>query len=167
MHHDWWLVPSVYLGISIVFSEAQLRRAEAKDRDLVFRPSLLLRLLYSFAAAAVTILLYRQWTNTEWWLDAGALLLLASIFFGWPKTIMTTDKGVECRWVWRKRVCIPWSEVEYAESGSAGRIEVVGANARIKFEGYNADSQRFRKELLKRGKLKSIADPKEFTGLHL
>jgi hypothetical protein len=64
-------------------------------------------------------------------------------------------------------VFIPWNEVDYAETGPVGAIEVVGRNARITFEGYNADPARFRKEVTTRSSVKKIENPAEFTGLHL
>jgi hypothetical protein len=164
---NWWLTPAVYIGVSLVVSEASLRRVKARGGVLVFRPSILLRLILATAGIAISVVLYGQWARTEWLLDAAAVLFLLWIFFGWPKTIITDENGIECRWLWRRRVRIPWNEVECAETGSVGRIEVVGTHARIKFEGYNLDPKRFRNELLKRSKVESLIDPNEFTGLNL
>ncbi len=93
--------------------------------------------------------------------------IVLSFLFGWPKTIVTDKFGVECHWWWRRKVVIPWEQVEYAENVKIGSIEVVGTNARLTFEGYNADPVRFRKGLTTRSKIKKIATPGDFTGLHL
>ena len=92
--------------------------------------------------------------------------VLCTLFF-WPKTIITDERGIQCLWWWRRKVFIPWDQVEYAETGTVGAIEIVGTHARITFEGYNADPARFRKELTTRSNVKKILTPCEFTGLHL
>lgn len=112
---------------------------------------------------------FQKWgePDSPWW--AGLLLagFVVCALLGWPKTIMTDEHGIECYWWWRRKAAIPWKEVEYAETGSMGAIEVAGANARIVFEGYNAGRKRFCAELKKRSCVKKIVIPSEFTGLHL
>ena len=167
MAYDWWLTPAVYAGVSVVLLEARLQRAASRGKKLIFRGSLSLRLLYGGVSAALAIFLYRKWTETP--LLANLLLsgLVLCFLFGWPKTIATDERGIECLWWWRRRVFISWDQVEYAETGKVGAIEIVGTNARITFEGYNADPARFCKEVTARSNVKKIVTPSEFTGLHL
>jgi hypothetical protein len=165
--YDWWLTPAVYAGISVVLLEARLHRAASQGKKLIFSGSLSLKLLYGGGALGLSLLLYQKWTETEWWLNIIAMVLVVSCLFVWPKTIVTDERGIECHWWWRRRVFIPWNEVDYAEIGPVGAIEVVGRNARITFEGYNADPARFRKEVTTRSSVKKIENPAEFTGLHL
>jgi hypothetical protein len=165
--YDWWLVPVVYAGLSVVLLEARLQRAASRDEKLIFRGSLLLKLLYGGGAAGISILLYENWSAAKWWEILLLIVLLISCLAVWPKTILTDERGIEClRW-WRPRVFIPWEQVEYAEIGKVGAIVVVGTHARITFEGYNADRARFCKEVTSRSNVKEILTPSQFTGLHL
>lgn len=167
MAYNWWLTPAVYTGISTVLLEAQLSRASVQGKKLIYRASAAIRLLYAAGFLGVSILLCQEWTETEWWINLIATGFLIAIIIGWPKTFTTDERGIECHWLWRRKVSIPWKEVEYAETGDVGAINIVGTNARITFEGYNVDQNRFRRELTKRSSVKKIANPKEFTGLHL
>lgn len=167
MAYDWWLTPAVYAGISVVLLEARLHRAASQGKRLVFRGSLPLKLLYGGGAVGTSILLYQFWSVAEWWGILLFIVLLISCLAVWPKTIITDERGIECLWWWRRRVFIPWDQVEYAETGQVGAIEIVGTHARITFEGYNADPLRFCKEVTTRSKVKKIVSPSEFTGLHL
>ena len=167
MAYDWWLTPVVYAGVSLVLLEARLARAAARGRTLVFRGALLLKLLFGFGASIVSYYLYRRWAETEWWISLLAIGFVLCTLLFWPKTIITDERGIQCLWWWRRRVFIPWDQVEYAETGTVGAIEIVGTHARITFEGYNADPARFRKELTTRSNVKNILTPSEFTGLHL
>jgi hypothetical protein len=146
-----------------------LSHAAKNGKKLIYRGSAAMKLLYGGVSAMLTILLCQNWGKPDWpsW---GCVLLVGFVvclLLGWPKSIATDEHGIECYWWWRRRVSIPWKEVEYAEAASMGTIEVAGTNARIKFEGYNADRERFCKELRKRSNVKKIVTPGEFTGLHL
>jgi len=165
--YDWWLTPAVYAGVSVVLLEAQLRRAASSGGKLIFRASLSLKFMYGGAAGALSMLLFLKGAETEWWLNALAAGFVLCFLFGWPKTITTDERGIECYWWWRPKIVIPWDEVEYAETGKVKGIEIVGAHARITFEGYNADQARFCKEVTTRSSVKKIMNPTEFTGLHL
>jgi hypothetical protein len=165
--YDWWLAPAVYAGLSVVLLEARLQRAASRGKKLVFRGSLPLKLLFGGGAVGISILLYQNWSTAEWWAILSLIVLLISCLVVWPKTILTDERGIECLWWWRRRVFIPWDQVEYAETGKVGAIEIVGTNARITFEGYNADPARFCKEVTARSNVKKIVTPSEFTGLHL
>jgi hypothetical protein len=165
--YDRWLTPAACSGLSIVLLEARLRRAATRGKKLVFSGSLFFKLLLSGGALGLSALLFQQGAQTEWWLNLLGVGFVLSFLFGWPKTIVTDERGIECHWWWRRRVFIPWDQVEYAETGKVESIEIVGTNARITFEGYNVDPIRFRKELTKRSKVKKVVTPGEFTGLHL
>lgn len=167
MAYDWYLAPAVYAGVSVVLLEARLRRAALRRKKLIFGGSLFFKLLLGGGALTFSALLFQQGALSEWWLNLLATGFVLSFLFGWPKTIVTDERGVECHWWWRRKVFIPWDQVEYAETGKVGSIEIVGTNARITFEGYNADPMRFTKELTTRSKVKEIVTPGEFTGLHL
>lgn len=167
MTYSWWLAPAVILGLQIVQLEAGLGRARSRGTKLVFSGSIWLKLMFGGAAGATAVLLAQQSQTTEWWIDALAVAFIIGFLVAWPKTIVTDERGIECRWWWRRRVFIPWDQVEYAENGKAGAIEIVGAYARITFEGYNADPARFRKEVTTRSNVKKIETPSKFTGLHL
>jgi hypothetical protein len=164
--YDWWLTPAVFAGVSVVVLEAGLRRAALRGKKLIFSGSLAFKLLLSGGAFVLSALLFQQGRQSEWWVNLLGAGFVAAFLFGWPKTIVTDERGVECHWWWRRKVFIPWDEVEYAEKGKNGSIEVVGTNARITFEGYNADPARFSKVLTTQSKIK-ITTPGEFTGLHL
>jgi hypothetical protein len=167
MTYDWWLTPAVYAGVSVVLLEARLERAASRGKKLIFRGSLIFKLMCGGGSLFLSILLYQQWAQTEWWLRLMGIGFVLCFLFGWPKTIVTDQRGIECHWWWRKKVFIPWNQVEYAEYGKVGAIEIVGTNARITFEGYNADSARLCKEVTTRSGVKKIVTPAEFTGLHL
>jgi hypothetical protein len=167
--YDWWLTPAVYSCISIILLEARLSHAARRGKKLIYRGSAAMKLLYGGVSAMLTALLCQNWGKPDWpsW---GCLVLTGLVvcaLLGWPKTIVTDEHGIECHWWWRPKVSIPWKEVEYAETGSIGAIEIVGNQARITYEGYNADRERFCKELTKRSSVKKIVVPGEFTGLHL
>jgi hypothetical protein len=119
------------------------------------------------AAAILSILLFLKGRETDWWINLLAVGFVMSFLFGWPKTIVTDQRGVECLWWWRRKVFIPWEQVEYAETGAVGAIEIVGTHGRIKFEGYNVDPDRFCNEVIARSNVKKIVTPEEFTGLKL
>jgi len=165
--YDWWLTPAVYAGLSVVLLEARLRQAASTGKKLVFSGSVSLKLLFSGGALGISILLVQMGAQSEWWADLALSLLAICALLAWPKTIVLDDQGIQCLWWWRRKVSIPWNQVEYAEAGKVGSIEIVGTNARITFEGYNVDPNRFCKELTTRSKVKQIATPGEFTGLHL
>jgi hypothetical protein len=167
MTYDWWLTPAAYAAIGVILTEARLRRAASKGKKLVFHGSLLFKLGCGGGALGLFVLLYQQWVPTELWVKLGCVGFVLAFLFGWPKTITTDDHGIESHWWWRRKVFIPWDEVEYAETGPLGAIKVVGTHGRIEFEGYNADPDRFRKEVTKRSSVKKIVAPSEFTGLHL
>jgi hypothetical protein len=165
--YDWWLTPVVYAGVSIVLLEARSQRAILQGKKRIFRGSSLVKLLYSGAAGVISVLLFANGAESEWWLNLLAVALVIGFLVGWPKTIVTDERGIECFWWWRRKVFIPWDQVEYAEKGKAGAIEVVGAHARITFLGYNVDPTRFCQEVTARSNVKKIVIPSEFTGLHL
>jgi hypothetical protein len=167
MAYDWWLAPAVYAGISVALLEARIHRATSRGKELFFRGSNSLKLLYGGVSLALTVYLYRRWAETEWWVNLSLVALVICVMFGWPKTIVTNDRGIECLWWWRRKILIPWGEVEYAETNKAGAIEIVGNHARITFEGYNADPDRFCKEVTTRSTVKKIVTPGELTGLNL
>jgi hypothetical protein len=167
MAYDWWLTPVLYSGISVIVLEGRLSHAPTSGKKLIYRGSVSMKLLYSGVSVANTVLLCQKWAESEWWADLGLAGFVVCILFGWPKTIVTDQHGMECHWWWRKKVSIPWKEVEYAETGSMGAIEVAGTHARITFEGYNADRDRFCKELRTRSAVRKIVVPAKFTGLHL
>ena len=122
--YDWWLVPVVYAGLSVVLLEARLQRAASQGKKLIFRVSLPLKLLYGGGAIGISIFLYRNWAGAEWWATLLLVVLLISCLVVWPKTIATDERGIECLWWWRRRVFIPWEQVEYAETGKVGAIEI-------------------------------------------
>jgi hypothetical protein len=167
MAYNWWLTPAVYAGISTILLEAQLSRARAHGNKRIYRASLAMQLFYAAGFLGVSILLYQKWSVTEWWLNLMGTVLLVAFIIGWPKTFTTDERGIECYWLGRKKVFIPWKEVEHAESGDFGAIKIVGSKARITFEGYNVDQDRFCRELTNRSSVKKIADPGELTDPHL
>jgi len=147
--YDWWLTPVVYAGVSVVLLEARLEKAALRGKKLIYRGSLLFKVLCGGGSLVLTMILYQQWAQTEWWLKLMGSGFIIWFLFGWPKTI------------------VPWDQVEYAENGKVNAIEIVGTNARITFEGYNADAARFCKEVTTRSSVKKIVTPSEFTSLHL
>jgi hypothetical protein len=155
--------------MSIILLEARLSHAAMKGKKLIYRGSAAMKLLFGGVSVMLTVLLYQNWGKPDWptW---GCLILVGFVVWAllaWPKTIVTDEHGIECHWWWRRKVSIPWGEVEYAETASVGAIEIVGIHARITYEGYNADREGFCKELKKRSSVKKIVVPAEFTGLHL
>lgn len=164
---QWILAPLVTTVISVVQLEARLTRAEVQGKKVVFRGALPLKILFGFGATVITIVLYQQWAETELWIAILAIGFIFCFLFGWPNTIVTDERGIECHWWWRTRVQIPWGEVEYAERGETGFIKIVGTNAKITFDEYHNDQERFCKELAKRSKVKKIMKPERFTSLHL
>lgn len=167
MTYDWWLTPVVYAGVSVVLLEARLEKAALRGKKLIYRGSLLFKVLCGGGSLVLTMILYQQWAQTEWWLKLMGSGFIIWFLFGWPKTIVTDQRGIECHWWWRRKIFIPWDQVEYAENGKVNAIEIVGTNARITFEGYNADAARFCKEVTTRSSVKKIVTPSEFTSLHL
>jgi hypothetical protein len=169
MAYNWWLTPAVYSGLSVILLEARLSHAARKGKKLIYRGSAALKLLFGGVSAMLTVLLCRKWGEPDWpsWGCLALVGFVVCFLLGWPKTIVTDEDGIECHWWWRRKVSIPWKEVEYAETASMEAIEVAGTHARITFEGYNADRERFCKELTKRSGVKKIVIPGAFTGLHL
>jgi hypothetical protein len=99
--YDWWLAPAVYAGISVVLLEARLERAASRGKKLIFRGSLLFKVMCGGGSLFIATLLYQQWAQTEWWLKLMAIGFVLWFLFAWPKTIITDERGIECHWWWR------------------------------------------------------------------
>jgi hypothetical protein len=76
--------------------------------------------MFGAGALGLTVLLVNQWTVSEWWADLGLTMIVICFLFAWPKTIMTGELGIECSWWWRRKIFIPWEQVEDIETGTAG-----------------------------------------------
>jgi hypothetical protein len=165
--YDWWLTPSVAIAIHIFQLEARIEKARWNGKALVFRVPLLFRALLIVVVPFFAYLMIRDWKGEDWFIRILGLAVLLFFLFSWPPTILATDKGIERRLWWKRRLFLPWDEIVDAEINASEDITVIGLHASIQFSRFHDDPTRFRHELLKRTKIRKFSSPQQVIGLHL
>ena len=167
MTYDWWLYPAVASGIGIFQLEARLSHAAWKNRKLIFRFPLLLRLGILGVPGLLIYLLYRDWPTEEWWVNLLGIAMTLWFLLSWPPTVVISNDGIERQVWWKRKVFIPWDQVVDAEVNQNGDMEIIGQEASISCSSFQNDPEQFRKEVISRSKVKKFNLPERIIGLHL
>jgi len=165
--YDWWLAPSVALGIQIIQLEARVERSRWNGKARVFRFPLLFRLGIVVVVPCLTYLLIRDWNGEDWFIRILGLVVILAFLFGWPPIILVTNSGIERRFWWKPRVFLPWNEIVDVEVNPGRDLTVIGLNDSIQFSRFQDDQARFRDELRAHTKIRKFSSPEQVIGLHL
>ena len=155
----YWIGPTVIVLLRLLYAEAFSTKVSDLRSVLVFRFPIVARLLTGFGITALFVLLVRSIGHEELWVSASGAGLLILLCLGWPSTITIDSTGVTRHLWWKPKRYIPWDAVVDLEKNSAGDFWVYGSNGEcIAYSRYHADPGRFKEEVLRRAKLRTVTD---------
>jgi hypothetical protein len=163
----WWIGPLVLTLLRLLYAEARLTHAAAKDGALVFRAGMGMRVLLGVGILGFSVGTLASIGHEETWLLVASTGIVIALCVAWPATVVIAEDGVRRHVWWRRTAALPWKEVSGIERNAGGDIQVFGKSGQcITFTRFHIDPLRFQEEVKRRARLQNVIDASAPPSLH-